>query len=116
MVTMDITGKIIWTRDEPLYMSYLRYGAAASPVIYRDRVIYSYIPENPDTDQGAITGERAYLIALDLATGREVWRVDGIEGGTRCLWRATAGPHCGWWDVGGDHRSGPCPRLRRRER
>ena len=81
MVAMDITGKIIWTRDEPLYMTYLRYGAAASPVIYRDRVIYIYIPENPDTDQGAITGERAYLIALDLATGREVWRVDGIEGG-----------------------------------
>ena len=60
---------------------YLRYGAAASPLIYQDRVIYSYTPENPNIGEGAISGERAYVTTLDLATGDEIWRVDGIEGG-----------------------------------
>ena len=81
LVALDVRGEIVWTRDEPLYMSYLRYGAAASPVIHGDKLIYMYVPENPDTSKGAITGERAYLTALDLASGEEVWRVDGIEGG-----------------------------------
>ena len=80
MVT-DVRGEIVWTRDEPRYMSYLRYGAAASPIIHEDKVIYLYVPENPETALGAITGEQAYLAALDLATGDEVWRVDGIVGG-----------------------------------
>ena len=80
MVTMDTGGKIVWRREEPRYMDYLRYGAVRSPVIHGDTVIYLYLPENPGVE-GRITGERSYLAALSLATGEAVWRVDGIEGG-----------------------------------
>jgi len=81
MLALSTRGEIVWTREEPLYMEYLRYGAVRSPVIHGDTVIYLYLPENPDVESGELTGRRAYLAALDLATGDEVWRVDGIEGG-----------------------------------
>ena len=80
MVTMDTEGEIVWTREEPRYMDYLRYGAVRSPVIHGDTVIYLYLPENPGGG-GEMTGERSYLAALSIATGEAVWRVDGIAGG-----------------------------------
>ena len=80
IVAVDVDGEIVWTREEPLYMQYLRYGAVRSPVIHRDTVVQLYVPENPGVD-GSITGELSYLAAFGLESGEEVWRVEGIEGG-----------------------------------
>ena len=80
MIATDMDGKVAWTREEPLYMEYLRYGAVRSPVIHGDTVIRLYVPENPGV-AGGITGERSYLAAFRLNSGEEVWRVEGIEGG-----------------------------------
>ena len=81
MVAVSTDGEIAWTREEPLYAQYLRYGSVRSPVIYGSMVVYLYVPENPDIEEGELTGEAAYLAALSLETGEEVWRVTGIEGG-----------------------------------
>ena len=80
MVAAGMSGEVVWIRDEPLYTRYLRYGAVRSPVIHGETVIRLYAPENPGVE-GGITGEVSYLAAFDLATGGEVWRVNGIEGG-----------------------------------
>ncbi len=80
MVAVDVDGEIAWTREEPRYMQYLRYGAVRSPVIHNDTVLQLYVPENPGVE-GGITGEESYLAAFKLESGQEVWRVEGIEGG-----------------------------------
>ena len=54
------------------------WGYAASPVIYKDRVIQNCAP-----------GDKCFLAAFDLATGRDLWRIDepaSSKGGTRGTW------------------------------
>ena len=38
IVCMDMEGKVLWEKMEPMYMTHLRYGANASPLIHQDRV------------------------------------------------------------------------------
>ncbi len=83
MVCLDFEGNIQWTRMEPLYREYLRYGASSSPVIVGDRLILPFFAENPDAGAGDHTYPfqiHSYLAALDLATGKELWRADSIPG------------------------------------
>jgi outer membrane protein assembly factor BamB len=56
-------GQELWHRD--LGECHHIWGNAASPVIHRDLVILNFGP-----------GERTFLVALDKATGREVWKVE----------------------------------------
>ena len=84
MLGLDFDGKIRWQRREPLFMHYLRHGAAVSPVIYRDRVLYAFYPETReagDETAGYAFDSLSYLVALDLATGKELWKVESIPGG-----------------------------------
>jgi len=55
----DLDGKELWRRD--LGEFHHQWGYAASPVIYRDRVIQNCAP-----------GDKAFVAAFDLADGREV--------------------------------------------
>ncbi len=86
LVTMDFDGNILWERREPLYMSYLRHGASISPVIHGDSVLLAYLPETREAGMEEATTDTSfeslsYLVSLDLATGEERWRVDGMAGG-----------------------------------
>jgi outer membrane protein assembly factor BamB len=77
-------GRVLWEREEPGYLSYLRHGNAISPVLYDDRIIHAYYPElqeagEPDPDWSF--EERSYLALLDIKTGEEIWRTEGIPGG-----------------------------------
>lgn len=64
-------GDLIWSHEiEPKKTKY-DYGAAASPVVYQDRVIMIY-----DND------EESYIAAYDAATGDEVWRTPREEKST----------------------------------
>ncbi len=86
LVTMDFDGNILWERREPLFMRYLRHGAAISPVIYGDNVLFTFLPETREAGMEDATTDTSfeslsYLISLDLATGEERWRVDGMAGG-----------------------------------
>lgn len=59
----DMDGKELWRRDLGEFRH--EWGYAASPIIYRDRVIQNCAP-----------GDHAFVAAFDLATGRDLWRVD----------------------------------------
>lgn len=58
----DMDGKLVWSRSPGEFHS--KHGFCASPLLYKDAVIV-----NGDQDDKA-----AYLVALDKATGKELWR------------------------------------------
>ena len=61
----DLTGKELWTADvgDALH----GWGSAASPVLYENTVLINASVESQS------------LVALDVATGKEVWRARGIK-------------------------------------
>ena len=76
----DLKGNLIWEKDMgllapgPYTDPGVEWGYASSPVIFRDRIIMQCdIPKMPT------------IIALDLATGKEIWRTSrGDEVSTWC--------------------------------
>ncbi len=73
----DMQGKLVWSKDfglldagPPGYTD-LQWGFASSPIIDEDRVYVQCDARN-----------RAFVAALDLATGEEVWRTPRQEEGT----------------------------------
>ena len=86
LVAMDFEGAILWERPEPLFMHYLRHGASISPVIYGDTVLFAFLPETREAGMEEAATDTSfeslsYLVSLDLATGEERWRVEGMAGG-----------------------------------
>ncbi|MGF1580744.1 MAG: PQQ-binding-like beta-propeller repeat protein [Gemmataceae bacterium] len=63
----DFDGKKIWQKSPGAFFS--RHGFCSTPVLYKDKVIVN-------CDQDAIGKYRAYIVALDKATGKEHWRID----------------------------------------
>jgi len=65
----DLKGNLIWKKDMgilapgPYTDPGVEWGYASSPIIYKDKIVMQYdIPQKP------------YITALDLATGKEVWK------------------------------------------
>ena len=65
---LDFQGKIVWHRSWPPVRTRWGYGTASSPALHGGRL---YIV-NDNQDQ-------SYLVALDKATGKEIWRVERDE-------------------------------------
>jgi outer membrane protein assembly factor BamB len=59
----DLEGNELWRRELGEFRHV--WGYAASPIIYQDRVIQNCAPGDP-----------AFMAAFDLATGRDLWRID----------------------------------------
>jgi outer membrane protein assembly factor BamB len=78
VICYDLTGKQIW--DHPMGPFRDEYGAASSPVVFRDRVILN---EDHDID--------SYVVALDSSTGRTIWktpRPDAVRSyATPAVWK-----------------------------
>lgn len=80
LVGMDYDGNVLWRTMVPKYMEYLRYGSNSSPVIFGDRVIYTYMAEIGERqrkrgeDWDSIS-THSYVAALDIETGEEIWKV-----------------------------------------
>jgi outer membrane protein assembly factor BamB len=80
MYCYDLNGTLIWKKDRsilapgPYTDPGVEWGYASSPVIFKDKIIVQCdIPKTP------------YIAALDLATGRELWRTSrGDEVSTWC--------------------------------
>ena len=65
-VAVDQAGKIVWRKNLGAFRpKQFRYGYAASPTLYNDQLIIC-----ADSDTGA------WLTALDVNTGRVIWKTD----------------------------------------
>jgi outer membrane protein assembly factor BamB len=69
VVSYDFQGKRLWHRKLGEFESEL--GLASSPILYRNRVILVC-----DHDGDRFNSFDSFLIALDLKTGKEVWKTE----------------------------------------
>jgi outer membrane protein assembly factor BamB len=65
---LDLSGKVLWSKDLGAYPTQFNWGSASSPVLYGDRVYVQCDNE-----------KASFLVALDKRTGDELWRVDRKE-------------------------------------
>lgn len=65
---LDYEGSVVWSKSWPPVRTRWGYGTASSPALHAGRL---YIT-NDNEDQ-------SYLVALDKATGREIWRAERDE-------------------------------------
>jgi outer membrane protein assembly factor BamB len=65
----DMDGKELWSKKWPAYKTRFGWGPAASPALHGDRV---YILNDNE--------EKSFLVALDAATGKQLWEVSRDEG------------------------------------
>ncbi len=65
----DLAGEPVWSKKLEPHAMRAGWGTAASPALFQDRL---YILNDNE--------ETSYLLALDAATGNEVWRKDRDEG------------------------------------
>lgn len=64
----DLSGKPLWSRTWKSAKTFAGWGTAASPAVYKDRLFLV----NDNLDQ-------SFLEALDVKTGKTVWRVERDE-------------------------------------
>ena len=64
----DFAGEIVWRKELAPHKTRNGWGTAASPVLHKDRL---YLVNDNDED--------SYLLALDKATGEQIWRVERDE-------------------------------------
>ena len=75
---IDMTGEVVWTRELGVFNGPQEFAPAASPALHQGRL---YIVNDNTTE--------SFLVALDAATGDEVWRVarDEVENwSTPLIW------------------------------
>lgn len=68
LFAFDMNGKAVWSKPMDTLKTRTGWGGAASPVVYRDRVII--VNDNE---------ERSFIAAFDAKIGKELWRVDRDE-------------------------------------
>jgi outer membrane protein assembly factor BamB len=68
VVCYDLAGKPLWKKELGTYQVMFGHGTASSPVLEGSRLFIQCDNE-----------EKSFLVALDAATGKELWRVDRSE-------------------------------------
>jgi outer membrane protein assembly factor BamB len=64
----DLDGQQLWSRKFEASPTLFGWGTAASPLLYQERI---YVVNDNE--------KQSFLVALDKATGKEIWRVDRDE-------------------------------------
>ncbi|HEV8061513.1 MAG TPA: PQQ-binding-like beta-propeller repeat protein [Gemmataceae bacterium] len=64
----DMNGEPLWSRRIESYPTFMSWGTASSPVLYKGRLYV--LDDNEKT---------SFLTALDAKTGKEIWRVERDE-------------------------------------
>lgn len=67
VVCYDVDGNEVWRRSPGRFTA--KHGYCSSLLLYKDLVIVN-------ADQDALGADRAYIVALEKATGKERWRID----------------------------------------
>ena len=65
LAAFDHAGQERWRVDLGTYSMFQEYGTAASPALYAGKLFVQYFNQ-----------ERSFLVALDTANGKELWRVE----------------------------------------
>jgi outer membrane protein assembly factor BamB len=68
VAALDLTGEVQWRRELGVFNGRQRFGTAASPALHDGRL---YVVNDNTT--------KSFLVALDAATGDEIWRVERDE-------------------------------------
>lgn len=77
----DLAGQLLWSKDLGAYPMQFGWGTGSSPVLHDGRVFVQC-----DNDKAS------FIVALDMATGDEVWRVERQERSnwsTPYIWKNT---------------------------
>ncbi len=64
----DLDGNLLWAKDFGLMRIKMAFGEGTAPVLHGDRLILNF-----DHEGGS------FLVMLDAATGKEIWKVDRDE-------------------------------------
>ncbi len=64
----DMNGDLVWSKRFESYPTFMSWGTASSPVVYKGRV---YVLDDNE--------KKSFLTALDAKTGKEIWRVERDE-------------------------------------
>ena len=64
----DLNGGLLWEKDLGAYNTLFDWGTGSSPVVYED-LLYIQVDNE----------EHSFLVALDAATGDEIWKADRDE-------------------------------------
>ncbi len=74
-VALDFAGRVVWTNRE--YPFYGEHGLGTSPILWQDLLIMARDGSN-DAEPKSLgwqqPWDKAYLVALDLRTGKERWK------------------------------------------
>ena len=76
---LDLNGRILWTKELGAFNTQVELGTGASPALFNDRL---YVV-NDNTTQ-------SFMVALDVKSGNEIWRVHREERGnwsTPFIWQ-----------------------------
>jgi outer membrane protein assembly factor BamB len=65
----DLDGKLVWSQKTPVHKMRMGWGTAASPALDGGRL---FIPHDNEED--------SFLLCLDAATGKQLWRAERKEG------------------------------------
>ncbi len=75
---LNMDGKLVWTRDiQRDYGEFgLNFGYASSPILHDGKLILQVL-------HGSYTDEPSYIVALNAANGKEVWREERATDASR---------------------------------
>ncbi len=77
MACLDFNGTVLWRASEPQFHEFSRYGAAASPLIYGDRVIDAFMAEWTGKSEDAVSrayARHSHVTARRIDTGELLWQ------------------------------------------
>jgi outer membrane protein assembly factor BamB len=79
LFALDLSGKLLWNKDIGAYPMQFGWGTGSSPILYNGRVFLQCDNE-----------KSSFVIALDVKTGNEIWRIDRDEKSNWCspyIWK-----------------------------
>lgn len=78
LVALDFNGNILWSRnlEQDLGDFNILFGYHSSPLLYNGKLYVQVLQRDHPLDGAAVEGESydSYLLAIDPATGRDLWR------------------------------------------